>query len=518
MSVTVHQTVDPPTHDVHGLDATLRRSGSVGLASLASMAGGLATNKVTAVMVGTAGMGYNSVLVGHAANVALLADLNVTHGMVRQVAAVDRRDASATIAAGLTITLGTSATIIAAVGLAARPLAARLLPARFSAATIVACAIAGCVLMLNSQMQAALSALGALRAYRRALLLQAVAAPVTMWVALGDRGISGLPTAQVAGAIVALMITSAFLAVTVSRLPLCRPQRSDIASKGRCLVQQGTLFTIAAVMGSGVANLLPLFVLNRLGDIAAGQYRAAAVLSAGYVTVLTTTLSREFLPRLSGLVSSIGAFNTAVDRQVRLICALGTPVVLAGIIVSPLAVRVLFSGAFGDATRVLALQFPGDLLRLISQTFVYALIAARGGRGMLVSELAGGAALLVCVYVGVNQLGLPGLGAASTAAYVVYAVVAGALLRANTGFRLSRRSKRMLVASLAAVALPTTLVATLGRFTGAVIATAVLSTCLLLLLGRLLPAAPSPIARFAHWVDAHVLGPTSLADPQEALS
>jgi len=362
-------------------------------------------------------------------------------------------------------------------------------------------------------MQAALSALGALRTYRQTLLLQASAAPVVAWLLLRRGGIAALPLAQVVGTSAALAITVTQLLRTARHVGLPRPHLPAVAREMTGLLRQGALFTIAAVTGSGVANLLPLLVLTRLGETAAGQYRAAVVLSAGYVTVLTTTLGREFLPRASSLVSDRASFNSTVDRQVRIICALATPVVIAGLIFSPIAVRLLFSGEFDESIRILAFQFPGDLLRLVSQTFVYALIAASGGRHMVITEITGGLALLVCVFGGLNWLGLPGLGLATSVAYAIYSAVAWLLLRSSTGFRLSRRTMRLLAMSLVAVTAPTVVVISVGRLAGSLIGGAALVASLLLLIGRLAPRTPPSVALFAHRFDQRFLGPSTLLPP-----
>ena len=514
-----HAGVRPAPKALDAGDA-LRRFTSVGAASLASMAGGMASTKVTAVMVGAPGVGYQSVLVGHAANVALLADLNVTHGMVRRIAGADEEhgrsglagsdepqaDPGAAVAASLLITLATSTVMIGFAVLFARSLAPRLLPGHGSPGAVVAFTVAGCLLMLTSQLQAVMSAFGAIRSYRRAIVTQAAIAPGVIWLSLRHGGIETLPKSQVIVAAIGLVGTLGF---AIART---RGSVSGVPSFGRVrpefgrLLGQGALFTIAAVTGTGVANALPLLVAIRLGDAAAGQFRAATVLSAGYLTVLTTALGREFLPRSAGLVGRPRDFNTTVDRQIRLMCALGTPVVLAGIAFSPIAIRVLFTGEFGEAVRILAFQFPGDLLRLISFTLVYALIAAKGGLLTVASELAGGLILLACAFAAVRWFGLPGLGAATSIAYLLYAIVAAALLHRATGFSLSGRSGRLLAASLLSIALPSAVLITVGHSAGVTLAASMLFVALALLAGRFSDRAPEPCRVLATAFESRILG------------
>jgi O-antigen/teichoic acid export membrane protein len=198
------------------------------------------------------------------------------------------------------------------------------------------------------------------------------------------------------------------------------------------------------------------------GHDAAGLARAASVLSAGYLSVLTTALGREFLPRASRNADDASGLHRTLDEQISLMTAVALPVVLTGFVVAPLAIRAVFGPDFGDAWLVLATQLPGDVLKIAGFTLVYGLIASAGARPVVVSEILGGLALLVCILAIVPRVGPVGVGLAATCAYAFYVPLALVLLRRANGYRPSRTVRNGLVRSTALAAAPSVVLATAG--------------------------------------------------------
>jgi O-antigen/teichoic acid export membrane protein len=379
--------------------------------------------------------------------------------------------------------------------LAAPVVARALLPSAFASSALVTVAAAGCLTMASIQILSAVAALDRLRIYRRALLMQAVAGPCVAAISLRSRGVGALP-----GMILRMSIASVLIACVslwVVRDAIERPCRGAVRAAAAMLARQGGLFTLAAVVGNGVVNVTPLLVARMAGHDAAGLYRAASVLSAGYLTVLTTALGREFLPRASRDGLDPPTLHRTLDAQVRLMSAVALPVVLTGFVAAPIAIRAVFGSEFGDAWHILAAQLPGDVLRIIGFTLVYGLIASTGARMVVVSEVVGGLALLGCVVAIVPTSGSVGIGVALTSAYAIYVPLAFLLLNRATGYRPSAQARNAVLGATAVAAAPALLLATMGPTAAEVVAGCLAVAAATALISTYSTNVPAPLRRLA---------------------
>ena len=90
-----------------------------------------------------------------------------------------------------------------------------------------------------------------------------------------------------------------------------------------------------------------------------------------------------------------------------------------------------------------------------------------------------------------------------------HTIVAARLLRLATGFRLSRRTARLVAICVLSIAGPCAILVGVNRGAAVVVALVLLIAATALLSGRLLGSSPTRLSLIAAWVDARLLGPTS---------
>ena len=212
-------------------------------------------------------------------------------------------------------------------------------------------------------------------------------------VSVAGWGTDALPIALVATSAVSLLTAAADAHRSVAQRspqgergpgersgPLARRIRWDIHAE--------------PVVGTGAQLLIPVIILSLLGQDAVGYVRAASAVAIGYLSILMSAMARDYFPRAAAAEAGESALRRLVADQGRLVLALSAPLILATSALAPDDRRdPVFRRVFpGDA--VLEWMLVGDVLKLLSWTGSF-VILARGGPGRYFAiELIGGACLL----------------------------------------------------------------------------------------------------------------------------
>ena len=271
-------------------------------------------------------------------------------------------------------------------------------------------------------------------------------------------GAGGIAPALMASSGTALLVAFAFRTRAIgvaTRLADWGQVRSTAAD----LLRFGVPVTGSALMGTGAQMLVPIVVLNQLGQTQVGYYRAAATISVGYLAFLLTSFAQDYYPRVAA--ARPDELLELIEQRMRLVMALAVPVIMATLALAPLAIRILYSAQFLPATDVLEWQLVGDLLKLPAWTMAFVILARGSSARFFMIELVGGATLVLGTWVGTTWLGLPGAGLAYLVSYAIYYPVVLLVVRRYapaTPGRLQLATLGLAAISLGLLALPADLI------------------------------------------------------------
>lgn len=240
-------------------------------------------------------------------------------------------------------------------------------------------------------------------------------------------GISGVLLAGVDGFAVAVLLTAAchyaFVAWRTNGMRLgptgLRPPAGPTSFR---LMRLGLPASASQLGLVGAPLLIQVMTLHFLGEHDVGLYRAASTISIAYLTLVLSTISYEFLPRMTR--TSDRDAGAAIDRHMRLLLGLALPAIVGLFALGPVALRVLYSAEFSDAIVVLQWLLVGDLLRLPAWALSYALLSQGLGRMFSAVELIGGLAVVAALPIGLLRGGLEGVGVGYAVAQAVYLIAA----------------------------------------------------------------------------------------------
>ncbi len=411
------------------MGSILRATLILGSGSAISLVAGFLSNKAYAVWVGPEGVGLLGLLQGLLAIAAIVAGMGLSAGLVRVGAArAAQRDAAFMVAlrqAAWQIYGYFSGAVTLLVLLFSQPIA-HLMLAKSPVYAVLWVAVA-LLMSLAAGVQ-----IGLLNAYHRVGILARITAIssvagaiwgiVLVWVwreAALPFVVLGTPLVQ---------IVSSTWFVRELNLPDERPDLEQVRVARGELLRFGLPFTGSQLVGSAVQLGMPFLVLHQLGQENVGYYRAAVLFSTAYIGFLLNALGQDFYPRLSTLKDQPTAFREAIHTQQRFVLLLGSPLVAISLAVAPIIVSVLFSSQFRPTVAILQWQLLGDLLRFVSWTLSYAVLAGLSSRFYFITESLGGGMLLGFSLWGMRQFGLQGLGIGWLATYAGYLVVVAWLL------------------------------------------------------------------------------------------
>lgn len=201
-----------------------------------------------------------------------------------------------------------------------------------------------------------------------------------------------------------------------------------------------------------------LVYLNRTADTATvGYFQSGFTLINRYVGLVFAALMVDFFPRLSMSQRSRRAMSVTVCQELSVIMGVMIPLVLLFIAFVPVIIEVLYTSEFQIIRPMVYMGIIGTVLRALSCTMAYVMLAKADGTVYMAVEVAS-----AVVYVGASILcfnlwAIPGMGIAYIIWYLVYTLMVGAVYRIRYGLWLSpsiiRLSVVALVASVAGCAL-----------------------------------------------------------------
>jgi len=513
ISTPMPAVLDVPAKVKHTYGNILKSSAMIGGSSVVNIGMGIIRTKAMAVLLGPAGFGLFG-LYGSIVNLTqTIGGMGVNSSGVRQIAeAVGSGDADRI--AVTTAALRRTSIFLGMFGGALLALLAR----QVSIVTFGSDAHTGAVRLLAIAVlfQLVSAGQGALiQGMRRigdlakmgmlgALFGAAIGIPVVYF--LRETGVA-LSLVVVAG--ISILTSSWYsrkVQIEIPRLDMAR-----IWQEASALLKLGFAFMASGLMTMGVAYVVRIIVLRKVGIAGTGFYQSAWTLGGLYVGFILQAMGADFYPRLTASIHDNQVCNRLVNEQTLVGLLLAGPGVMATLTFAPLVIALLYSAKFGAAVGILRWICLGATMQVITWPMGFIIVAQARQWIFIGCELAWALMSLVLAWVCVSRWGLNGAGLAFFLSYVFHVILIFPTVRKLSGFRWSETSKRtgMLFLSLIAVVFGTFYV--LSVFWAACVGTlavAFSSIYSVQALFKLLPLEqlPSPLRRIVSWSRRHSRG------------
>jgi antigen flippase len=218
---------------------------------------------------------------------------------------------------------------------------------------------------------------------------------------------------------------------------------SQVRHETAALLKLGTAFMVSGLMVTGVAYVVRVILLQKVGFAATGIYQSAWVLGGLYVGFILQAMGADFYPRLSAVARDNKQCNRLVNEQALVGLLLAGPGVIATLTFAPLVIALFYSAKFGAAVGVLRWVCLGATLQVVTWPMGFIILAKARQDFFLLGELVWAVIAVGLAWSCIVSFGLNGAGIAFFLSYIVHAAIVYPMVRRLSGFRWSPTNKRV---------------------------------------------------------------------------
>ena len=443
-SEETRQEVQPAKPERHSYGQILKSSALVGGSSAVNVAMGIVRTKAMAVLLGPAGFGLFG-LYGSIINVTqTIAGLGVNSSGVRQIAEAIASENDEKIAV-TTIVLRRVSILLGLLGAVFLAVFSR----QVSALTFGNREHAGAVALLSLAVLFQLVSLGQsalIQGMRRMLdlaklgVIGAVFGTIVSILLVYLLHENGVAASLVAVALMSLAF-SWWYARTV-QVQTVSLTVSQVFEEATALLKLGFVFMAAGFMTIGMAYVVRVILLRKVGFEATGYYQSAWALVGLYVGFILQAMGADFYPRLTASASDNAQCNRLVNEQTRVGLLLAGPGLMATLTFTPIIITLFYSAKFGAAVGVLRWICLGTILQVITWPMGFVIVAKARQAMYFMTELDWGLVSLALALICIGAFGLNGAGIAFFGSYVFYALILYPVVHRLSGFRWSPENIR----------------------------------------------------------------------------
>jgi enterobacterial common antigen flippase len=422
----------------------LKSSVLVGGSSLLNVAIGMVRTKVMALLLGPAGFGLFGVYGSIATLAQTVAGMGVNSSGVRQIAQAagsgdGRRIAETSqVLRRVSFVLGLLGALLMVV--LARPVAVITFGNSGHTAAIAGLSGVVLIMLISGGQSARIQGLRRIAELAKVSVLSALGGTLLSIPLVYFLRESGVIPALIAVAAMTLAASWWYSrqipveSVSVSRIELRR--------ESAALLKLGFAFMSSGLMTMGVAYVVRITVLRKVGMEATGLYQSAWTLGGLYVAFILQAMGADFYPRLTACIANREAANRLVNEQVEIGLLLAGPGVLATLTCAPLAIALFYSSRFLPAVEILRWICLGTLLQVVTWPMGYIIVAKARQSLFFWCEAAWAVVSLALAWVCVSAFGLKGAGIAFFGSYIFHGVLIYRVIRRISGFRWSAENTR----------------------------------------------------------------------------
>jgi antigen flippase len=242
--------------------------------------------------------------------------------------------------------------------------------------------------------------------------------------------------------VAAMTIITSWFYVRKIHIPTPTMTIAQVGQGATSLLKLGVAFMVSGFVVTGVAYVVRVILLHRVGIAATGWYQSAWTLGGLYVGFILQAMGADFYPRLSAVANDNAECNRLVNEQALVGLLLAGPGVIATLTFAPLVIALFYSAKFGAAVPVLRWICLGATLQVITWPMGFIILAKARQDFFLFSEVVWAAVAMALAWMCVGLFGLNGAGIAFFGSYIFHWILTYPLVRHLSGFRWSTENTR----------------------------------------------------------------------------
>lgn len=234
--------------------------------------------------------------------------------------------------------------------------------------------------------------------------------------------------------------------VKIGKVELSIKDTFDIS---KAMVSLGLAMVIASLLGNLTNYLINLSITNLGGLTDLGLYGAGFMIVIQTVTLVFASMGSDYFPRLSAAMGDRERMNQTMNEQSEIILLLAVPILSVFMLVAPLVVRILLCEEFLPVTGFIRVLCLGMLLRAAGYALGYASFAKGDKKVYLFLE--GGYSNFANLVLSVTMYylwGLNGLAWSFAINYLLYYLLIRLVDTKRYGYQASNSVNKLILISV----------------------------------------------------------------------
>jgi O-antigen/teichoic acid export membrane protein len=254
-------------------------------------------------------------------------------------------------------------------------------------------------------------------------------------------GIDGVVPAIIVSAVAGYLISVIFKRNL--HLKVIPVSSGELWSSGKQMVNLGMVLTISSLLTSAIKFVLSGYI-SRFGSLEElGLYNAGNSIMTGYVGMVFTALGTDYFPRLSGVIEKPSEWKRVVNQQAETVMLILGPILAFILMTAPLLIKLLLSEEFLPVVEYLTWASLAIILQGLTWVSGFILISKRDNRVFFYTQLAGQIWFLTLDILFYSLWGIKGLGISLTINYFLAAIMMYLVLKFRYGFKLSSSTYKL---------------------------------------------------------------------------
>ena len=383
----------------------------------------LVRNKIVAVLLGTAGMGFMGLLTNPLGFISLLTGLGIALSAIRDIAAANETGDQIKLSS----TLKTFRRWVWFTGLLGMLTVIVLSPwlSQFSFGNrdyVWAFLLISITLLINEISSGQSAILKGIRRIKDVAIVGVWGSAVGLVVSIPFYyfyGMKGIVPASIIASFAGLFF-SWYYSRKVKTVPVQLSYKESYL-QGKAMVKLGIATSINFLIGNGISYFLITYIRSRGGLDEVGLYNAGWNITNQYVGLIFTAIAADLYPRLAGVHTNISKIKEVISQQGEIVILMIAPIMLLYLTSLPIIIPLLLKKEFLAIMPFAQWMVIGMLLKAASWPMSYITLAKGDTKFYFFLEgiLNNGfqlIAFVVCYY----YFGLEGIGIAFFIIYILY--------------------------------------------------------------------------------------------------
>ena len=212
-----------------------------------------------------------------------------------------------------------------------------------------------------------------------------------------------------------------------------------VLASGLPMVRLGIGYIIAGIFGQGAEYVIRTMI-QEYSDIAhVGLYNSGYIMAVSYASMVFVAIEADFFPRLSATCKNVESANRIINQQIEICVLLISPVLIGFVISMPYLMRVLYSSEFHQAAPMAISASMFMFFRALTLPAAYLALARGDSRMFMTTELVYDVFIALAVPFAFRHYGLLGAGWAISVGGFIYSLLIHILYRFKYGYVFSSR-------------------------------------------------------------------------------